>query len=116
MKNAFERYGWKAPQWISIWAIWAEMSPIERSYQQINRSLRKLGQPQPMEATPADRARRLIKILPRAEKAILVLAQEHQNALYTQSQASLSRARQASWKIVLETLRARIRITILGYN
>ncbi len=106
-----ERYtksGARPPHWLSRWAQWAKLLPIERAFHAINSNLRRLGYTQPGYKTPAERANTLITILPSAEDAIKELALQYQTALFTSRTANLSSARRASLKITFEALRIRI--------
>ena len=106
-----ERYtksGARPPHWLSRWAQWAKLLPIERAFHAINSNLRRLGHTQPGYKTPAERANALITILPSAEDAIKELALQYQTALFTSRTANLSSARRASLKITFEALRIRI--------
>lgn len=101
------------PAWIENWSRWNQLSPVERSFASVNLSLRWLGRPQPMYATPAERAALLKKLLPTASAHIEALTSELESALFTPHPADSSRARRASLLIVLHTLRALV-LNFLG--
>jgi len=106
-----ERYtknGSPSPRWLSNWANWAKLLPIERAFQAINLGLRWLGETQPSYITPSERAQSLAKSLPSAGEAINDLVREHQTALFTPRSANLKLARRASLKVLLEAGRIRI--------
>ena len=106
-----ERYGKSGsepPHWLSNWAIWSNLPPIERDFHIINLSLRWLGKPQPLHTTPSERAQLLAKMLPAAKDAIRDLMREYQTALFTPRAANLSAAQRASRTILYVTLRTRI--------
>jgi len=106
-----ERYikgGNQPPRWLSNWAKWSSLLPIERAFHTINLSLRWLGEPRPLHATPAERARTLAKALPDAHQAIDRLTHEYETALFTSRPANLSLARRASLQIILEAWRTRL--------
>jgi len=90
------------------WRRWIQLMPVERSFAIINLSLSWLGKPQAMDVTPNERAAMLSKLLPSAETHIEALKLEHESALFTPRPADLSRARRASFFILLHTVRALI--------
>jgi transglutaminase-like putative cysteine protease len=106
-----ERYaksGSEPPRWLSNWANWSRLLPIERIFHTVNLSLRWLGEARPSYITSAERARTLAKLLPAAQDAIDRLAHEHETALFTPGAANLALARRAGFKIIVETWRTRI--------
>jgi transglutaminase-like putative cysteine protease len=102
-----ERSGVTPPAWIETWSRWNQLESVERSFASINWSLHQLGKPQPMDATPAERSRLLKKLLPSAQEDIEALTREFEARLFTPRAPDSSRARRASLRIVLHTLRAR---------
>jgi transglutaminase-like putative cysteine protease len=106
-----ERYvksGSEPPRWLSNWANWSRLLPIEKAFHTINLSLRWLGEARPSYTTSTERARTLARLLPAAQEAIDRLAHEHETALFTPRTANLALARRASFKIIVETWRTRI--------
>ena len=81
---------------------------IQRSFHAVNYSLYALGKPQPVHATPLQRAAVLQQLLPAAREQIDILLQEHQASIYTAEPGSASRAREAAWQLLGRTLWARI--------
>lgn len=104
----YEKSGGHPPPWLSNWARWAELTPIEKSFQVINLSLRWLGKTPPAYTTPEVRARNLVQSLPSAEQAIEILLHEHEKALFAAQPADLAAARRAGWKVLTHTLRTRM--------
>jgi hypothetical protein len=90
------------------WARWAKLTSIEKSFETVNLSLRLMGYPQAMYITPAERAKKLHELLPKASDFIDILVEEHQTALFTPRAADSARARRAGFKIILEAWRARL--------
>ncbi|MFL7867702.1 MAG: DUF4129 domain-containing transglutaminase family protein [Anaerolineales bacterium] len=109
LQGAYEQNEGKAPAWIKNWARWTTLSPIERSFETINRSLRLLGAPPAIRATPSERAEALTHKLPRAASAINTLTEQHVATLFTPQPGDASRAQRASFTIWLYTLQAIIR-------
>lgn len=104
----YEKNGSQPPYWLSNWANWAKLLPIERSFQSINVSLRWLGSKQPNYKTPVERAETLAKLVPDLGGPIQHLLTEYQNALFTPRQANLATARKAGFSILFKTLQIRL--------
>jgi len=109
VRSSMERTGIVVPTWIIHWEYWSVLSPIERSFESINFGLRKVKEPAPVHATPAERAANLAKILPQLEGEIKVLLDEHQTSLYTSRVADEKRARRAAFKVRTQVIIALIR-------
>lgn len=105
LQAVIEKNGGQAPTWIAHWARWNLLTPVEQSFETINRSLRLLGKKPCPHHTPAERARALQERLPAASSAIQTLAAQHQAALFTPQMGHTGRARHASFTIWLYTLR-----------
>ncbi len=77
MEAGLRRFGVQPPAALRLWAIRAAWSPLERAYQEINNALGRLGsRPHPAD-TPAERAARLQKLLPGANRPIEELLVEY---------------------------------------
>jgi transglutaminase-like putative cysteine protease len=113
LSQALERGGIPSPAWIEDWWRWNQLEPVQRSFWSISLSLRWLGKPQPLHATPAERARLLKKLLPSASADIDALTAELQSGLFTPRPADAKRARRASLSVILHTLRA-LGLKLLG--
>ena len=107
IQTAYERNGAQAPAWLQNWTRWAELSPIERSFETINRSLRLLGGSPAFTLTPQERADLLTEKLPAATEAIQILAEEHETFLFRPGSGQVKRARHASLSIWLYTMQNR---------
>jgi hypothetical protein len=104
LQSAYERNDGRAPAWIKNWARWTTLSPIERSFETINRSLRLLDASPSTRATPSERADALTQKLPKAASAISILTNQHLASLFTPQPGDTSRAQRASIAIWLYTL------------
>jgi transglutaminase-like putative cysteine protease len=113
LSRALEGIDVPTPVWMENWSRWNQLSPVEQSFTSINLSLRWLGKPQPMDATPAERAATLKKLLPSASAHVEALRSELESALFTPRPANSSRARRASLLIVFHTFRALV-LNFLG--
>jgi hypothetical protein len=83
---------------------------MQRAFHAIDLSLRWLRHSQPAHATPLERARALVDLLPSAQADIMALKAEHEAALFTNRAGDVERARRAGRKILLETARVCLRI------
>ena len=106
LQTAYERSGGRSPDWLANWARWTTLTPIERSFETINRSLRLLGEAPVVFATPSERAQLLTRKLPVATEAITILSKQHQDSLYTPKPGDVSMARRASLSIWLYTIQS----------
>jgi transglutaminase-like putative cysteine protease len=108
LQSIYERNGRQPPSWIKNWVRWNSLTSIQRSFEMINRSLRLLGDAPAVSLTPTERAGKLETILPKAAQHIDVLNNEHQTALFTQTEGDTRVAKRASLVIRLYTIQARI--------
>ncbi len=107
--DAYTRSGSPPPNWVERWARWSHLTSIERSFQAVNLGLNWLGKPQPIFATPQQRAEILQGLLPSAQESIDSLLTEHQAALYSPRPGNPGRARRAAFSLLLSILQSRIR-------
>jgi transglutaminase-like putative cysteine protease len=108
VSKTLQHSGIATPAWVQDWIRWNRLQPVERSFASINWSLRWLGQPPPVNATPAERARALSSLLPLAAEHIDALKSELESGLFTRQPADLPRARRAGFYILLHLIRARL--------
>ncbi|MFZ5902338.1 MAG: transglutaminase domain-containing protein [Chloroflexota bacterium] len=105
IESRVESAGGRAPRWISAWAAWTRLAPIERAFQAVNLSLRWLGEPAPSHATPRERAERLVRLMPRARAEVQKLTGRHEAALFAREAVSVSAARLSALKVFLHAFR-----------
>ncbi len=105
IESRAERAGGRAPRWISAWAAWTRLTPIERAFQAVNLSLHWLEEPAPSHATPRERAERLIRLMPRAQAEVQKLTGQHEAALFGREAVSISAARLSALKVILHAFR-----------
>jgi len=106
LQAAYEYNGGRSPEWLINWSHWARLTPIERSFETINRSLRLLGETPASHATPSERAKSLVKKLPVATSDIETLLEQHQASLFTPTPGQTKLARRASLNIWLYTIQS----------
>jgi hypothetical protein len=114
LKAVYERNGGRSPTWLTNWARWATLTPIERSFETVNRCLRLLGEPPTFYATPVERAKSLMKKLPVATSDIETLLEQHQASLFTPAPGNVGLARRASLNIWFHTLQSKIQKFLYG--
>lgn len=107
LARAFDASGGPAPTWVRSWDHWNRLQPVERAFAVVGWTLRMLGRPQPVDATPAAQARALARVLPSASAPVAVLHAELETGLFTPRQADLSRARTAALGVLWRGLRQR---------
>ena len=108
LEERAERRGTQAPRWIRMWAAWTRLSPISRSFETVNLSLWLLGDPQPIHATPGERAGRLSLLVPGAQVRVDALTRQHELALYAGVEARASAARREASFILIAVIWARL--------
>lgn len=114
LQTAYERNGGRSPAWLVNWSHWATLTPIERSFETINRSLRLLGESPAFYTTPSERAKFLVKKLPIATSDIEMLLEQHQASLFTPNPGHARLARRASLNIWLYTIQSIIQKFLYG--
>lgn len=85
LENGIRAMGFKPPSIVVQWNLSTKLSPLEKSYQRINTALRILRCPPPIHYTPAERATKLLKVLPEATAEINQLLAHYQQVLYGKS-------------------------------
>ena len=113
LDRAFEKTGLSTPAWVRNWLRWNRLQPVEQAFAPINWSLRWLGKPPPVHATPAERAATLKQLLPLAVQPIEAAASELEIGLFTPKRRTCNGRATAGWQILLHYLRARV-TTLLG--
>ncbi|MGD0611611.1 MAG: transglutaminase-like domain-containing protein [Anaerolineales bacterium] len=98
--------GLPPPHWLERWARHAGLTPMERAYGTVYRSLRSLGGQTPPAQTAAEAAAVLTDRLPLAAQDIHTLLNEYQRAQYSESSADLWVARRAAESLRRQAVRA----------
>ena len=114
LQKVYERNGGRSPAWLANWSHWTMLTPIERSFETINRSLRLLGEAPAFFATPTERAKSLEKQLPTATNDIETLLEQHQASLFTPQPGNAGLARRASLNIWMYTIKTMIQKFLYG--
>ena len=93
------RFNITPPNFIRIWSHYASLSPLGKAYIEINRALKRLGEPARPHVTPAERADALVELLPPLEEPIAQLRDEYQTGTYSLENGDHETAQQASREI-----------------
>jgi transglutaminase-like putative cysteine protease len=105
-KNTLERNSIRVPGWLVRWAALAAEPPIQRAFNVIHRSLKRLGKAAQPAHTPLEASLTLVGILPAAKSEITSLQIEYQKFMYSQEPADAARAQRDSLEIQQQTNRA----------
>jgi hypothetical protein len=106
--RVYERGGAAPPAWITNWLRWNRLLPVEQAFAPVTWSLRWLGRPPEVDATPAERAALLAKLLPEAGPDIQAVTSELQTGLFSPQPADVQRARRAGYHVLVHAVRARL--------
>ena len=99
MERGMRKLGIKSPRLLRRWAHLASLPPITHFYMEINKSLKRLGQPPGVDDTPAERSSALTALLPEVEQQAQRLLEEYQFSIYSTRQPDIEVARQCSTEI-----------------
>lgn len=105
-KNTLERNSIKVPGWLQHWAALAAEAPIQRAFNVIHQSLRRLGKAVRSADTPLAASTILSECLPAASAEITFLLDEYQKFMFSQQPEDAGLARRASLIILKQTNRA----------
>jgi hypothetical protein len=109
LTDTYARLDIAPPNWLSRWAHFASLTPIERSFSVVYQSLRWLGaKPSPAQ-TPAEAAAALTACLPEVADETRSLLREYHYALFSQEHNDLYIARHSGELIRRQALRTAIR-------
>ncbi len=108
VKAIYNHYHLKSSPWLENWLRWGEVSSVERAFHSINQSLAWLNKPQPIHATPTERAQLLKDLVPDASQEIdrlITVLEQTVFGSHPESSDTTSALRMG-WKIRFFTLRA----------
>jgi transglutaminase-like putative cysteine protease len=105
VRAVYSYYHLKNPSWLESWVKWSEVSAVERAFHSINQSLAWLTKPQPIHATPAERAQLLKSLVPDASQEIDALSAALEQTVYGAHPAGLVNAVKMGWLIRFYTIR-----------
>jgi transglutaminase-like putative cysteine protease len=99
MERGLRRLGIKSPRLLRRWAHFASLPPVTHYYMEINKALKRLGQPPGVDDTPAERALALAALLPEVQGETQHLIEEYQFSIYSTREPEIELARQCSKEI-----------------
>jgi transglutaminase-like putative cysteine protease len=114
LERVLKKFGLKPPALLRKWSERANVSPLIKSYMEINRALRRLGSPPAINDTPAERAAALATLLPASESLVRRLVTEYHISMYSLKNADIQAARAAGTEIRWLSFKAFITALITG--
>jgi hypothetical protein len=99
LEGGLRTIGLQPPEFLRQWALYARLNTVGRSYIEINRALRRLGAMPMPDATPAERATVLTRLIPNTAAPVDSLLSEYQRGMYSSHPADPHTARTASREI-----------------
>ncbi len=90
--SILERWKLKAPSWLSYWARWIGLTPIEKLYERLGRLIKLTGAKVSQGQTPAERINQLVMAHPNLRFHAMEFLVEYQRAEYSHHPASYTRA------------------------
>jgi transglutaminase-like putative cysteine protease len=105
LRSFYTERSLKAPVWLERWARWSETTSTEHAFHAVNQSLAWVGCPQPIHATPAERAALLCELVPQAAPQIKSLTSQLEATLYSPQTVNPLQVFQSAWKIRFYTLK-----------
>ncbi len=108
-ESGLQRFGIRPPAFLRRWARYARLTPLMRSYMEINRALSRLGKPPAIHFTPAERAGSLSSLLPQVAPQTASLLNEYQSTMYGRVPGDDQTAHQAASVIRKVSYLARLR-------
>ncbi len=108
LEKRIRALGLSPPRFLTDWSQLTQLTPIEKSYQRINTALKILGDPAPIYYTPAERALKLLTLLPEAESEVRQLVQLYHASLYGKADNLWIETKKLSRKVVQLALRKRL--------
>lgn len=108
LENALHKRGKPIPKWLQHWSYNAQMSPAEKAYRQLCRSIRFMGHPLNPADTPTERAQGLMALIPESEKPIQDIIYEYNLDKFSHHITNEKRAQTASRKVRGLALKARM--------
>ena len=99
LEGGIRNIGLQPPELLRQWALYARLTPVGRSYMEINRALRRLGALPSLDVTAAERATILINLIPKMDVPVNSVLLEYHRGTYSPHTVDSKIARQASREI-----------------
>jgi transglutaminase-like putative cysteine protease len=104
LETVYKWRGWKTPNLVKEWSVYAQLSPIEKAFLTVRRSLRLMGEKPLASQTPSELVSLFDEKLPEASDAAHVLLNSYHQSVYSPEPVTeISRVHQAErtiWKIL----------------
>jgi hypothetical protein len=100
------RGGIRPPYWLRRWALFEQLTPLERIFSGVPFMLRLLGGSSSPSQTPAEQINTLVGLMPSGSEPAAVILEEYQRSIYSPYPPDVQNARQASsilWRQVFRT-------------
>ncbi len=112
LESFLNKRGWRVPGWLRSWSYFNHLSTAEKSFASIAFANSFLGFPGHHSSTPFEMVRHFNLIQPALSPVSNQLLDEYQRAMYSHQSFDLALMKQASRKIIRETLRKRINLAL----
>jgi len=99
IEGGLRTIGLQPPEFLRQWALYARLNRVGRSYIEINRALRRLGAMPTPDATPAERASILSRLVPNTAAPVDSLLAEYHRGTYSSHEVDPNTAWTASREI-----------------
>lgn len=109
IERALVKRGKIVPIWLQRWSYLASMSPAEKAYRHLCRSIRIMGQPLDPSQTPSERAQTLTKLIPRAYQPALEIVGEYHVEKFSTHIINEELAKDAGRRVLGLALETRLR-------
>lgn len=109
LRNAYTFLELPPPGWLARWAYFAELTPMQKSFTIVYRSLRWIRERTSSAQTPAQAAAALTVALPQASQQIQILLDEYQRSTYGPTPGDAARAGKVAAEIRSQAMRLAIR-------
>jgi hypothetical protein len=116
IESRLEKAGIRPPKFLRSWARYVSLSPISHAYLELNRALTRLGLSPKRADTPAERADKLIQLLPAAESSTRSILIPYQNSIYGNHPSDAGDAQQAGREIRKLSYLAKIQLFIARFQ
>ena len=98
-EKGLRKIGIQPPDFLVNWIYYLKLPAISRSYLEINRALKRIGQKTSIQETPLERKDALIRSIPEAKTSAERLLFEYQTYIYSPHDANLEIAQKAGAEI-----------------
>jgi len=101
--------GKTVPDWLRRWSDLARMSPAQKAYRRLCRSLKILGLPSDPSLTPAERAQMLTRRIPQAYQPALEIVEQYHLDQFSDHLMIQGQSTAAGWQVLRMALKTRLR-------